>query len=201
MLEGWSEVGLLEIWVGGALRLVPLESDRFSIGSGSANDVVLEDRGVSRLHAVLERFPAGWTLCDLGSTNGLFVNGERVFGSVVLRPGDRIRMGATDLLYRGTEVDASEPTSAVVDPPTLTPREREVLLALCAPLADGDLFCEPASVHEIAVQLTVSEDAIKKHMVRLYGKFDVRDGGGKRRARLANRALATGAVTMGDLRA
>ena len=46
-----------------------------------------------------------------------------------------------------------------------------MLIALCRPLAERDMFCDPASTREIASVLTVSEDAVKKHLVRLYNKF------------------------------
>src|SRR5918911_660719 len=59
--------------------------------------LVVEDREVSRRHASL--IPEGQSLNveDLGSTNGTFVNGERLVGSRVLVPGDRLRIGTTVL--------------------------------------------------------------------------------------------------------
>jgi ATP/maltotriose-dependent transcriptional regulator MalT len=80
----------------------------------------------------------------------------------------------------------------------ITARERDVLIALCQPLLSGDPFTEPASVHEIATALTVSDAAVKQHLGRLYDKFGVMDGE-RRRSRLANAVLATGAVSIADL--
>src|SRR5881275_3627205 len=59
--------------------------------------LVLQDREASRRHASL--IPEGQSLNveDLGSTNGTFVNGERLIGARVLVPGDRLRIGVTVL--------------------------------------------------------------------------------------------------------
>ena len=54
----------------------------------------------SHLHAVLERFPAGWCVTDLGSSNGTWVNRERIWSSHRLRHGDEIRVGQTRLIFR-----------------------------------------------------------------------------------------------------
>ena len=57
----------LEVWRPEGPELVSLEGDRVTIGAHVSNDVVLSaDRTVSRLHAVLEAFPAGWSLREIG---------------------------------------------------------------------------------------------------------------------------------------
>jgi ATP/maltotriose-dependent transcriptional regulator MalT len=86
----------------------------------------------------------------------------------------------------------------VDEAPMLTPRERDVLISLCQPVLAGDPFTEPASVRQIATDLVVTDTAVKQHLGRLYDKFGVLDGE-RRRSRLANAALATGAVTIADL--
>jgi tetratricopeptide (TPR) repeat protein len=78
--------------------------------------------------------------------------------------------------------------------PELTRRERDVLVALCRPLSRGAAFTEPASIHEIAEALGVSEAAVKQHLVHLYDKFGIFEGDERRRVRLANAALSEGAV-------
>ncbi|MEO7442536.1 MAG: FHA domain-containing protein [Acidimicrobiales bacterium] len=192
----------LEVWQFGGIRLVVLDADHTTVGSAPSNDVVVDcDRSVSRLHAVFERYEPGWCLRDLGSSNGTFVNGERLLGERVLHAGDEIRVGRTRLVYRGdpvapkvTETAASEP------PPALTRRERDVLVALCRPLLSGDVFTEPASVAHIAGELYVSEAAVKQHLSRLYEKFGLREQRQHRRVELANQALHRGAVVLADLR-
>jgi hypothetical protein len=61
-------------------------------------DIVLQDPNVSRRHAELRREDGGWQIVDLGSTNGIKVNGRRV-DSQPLRPGDQITIGVTDLTF------------------------------------------------------------------------------------------------------
>jgi pSer/pThr/pTyr-binding forkhead associated (FHA) protein len=65
----------LEIWALEGIRRVELGGRRVSVGKGTANDIVLDDGTVSRLHALLEAFDEGWCVNDLGSSNGTFVNG------------------------------------------------------------------------------------------------------------------------------
>jgi DNA-binding CsgD family transcriptional regulator len=176
-----------------------LDGDRVTIGKEASNDVSLaDDPTVSRLHAVLERFPTGWSVRDLSSSNGTFVNGDRVWAERPLRTGDEIRIGNVRLAYRDDR-DAAPATEAAPAPPTLTPRERDVLVALCRPILGGDVFTEAASIRDIAQELVVSEGAVKQHLANLYDKFAVYDEG-RRRVRLANEAIRRGAVTLADLK-
>jgi hypothetical protein len=70
------------------------------IGRSRDCDIVLDDAGVSRRHAELRpETPASWTIEDLGSTNGVRVNGVAVAGPQELRAGDRIGMGSTEMLF------------------------------------------------------------------------------------------------------
>jgi FHA domain-containing protein len=194
--------GYLQIFGPRGTELIPLETDRLTLGKDPSNDVVLDaDPTVSRLHAVLERFPAGWTLRDLTSRNGTFVNRERVLSQCRLRAGDEIRLGATRLTFRSDELVDAVATEAAVGAPELTRRERDVLVALCRPVFSGDVFTEPASLKEMAAALFVSEAAVKQHLVNLYDKFGLYDGGERRRVRLANEAIRRGAVSLADLRA
>jgi DNA-binding NarL/FixJ family response regulator len=189
----------VEVWELAGRRTVELSNDRVTIGKGDENELAIDgDDTVSRLHAVLDRFAAGWCVTDLGSSNGTFVNGERVLAARRLHHGDELRVGATKLLFRDSADVGRSVTKAPLASPRLTARERDVLVVLCRPLLDRDLFTEPASIREIAGALVVSEAAVKQHLARLFEKFDV-DAADHRRARLANEALRRGAVTLADL--
>ncbi|RPJ24185.1 MAG: FHA domain-containing protein, partial [Chloroflexi bacterium] len=69
------------------------EKTLLQIGRDPANDVVLASPGVSRFHAQVERVGQRYRVEDLRSANGTFVNGERIDGSVWLKPEDTIRIG------------------------------------------------------------------------------------------------------------
>ena len=70
------------------------------IGRSRRNDVVISsDPEVSRRHARIQQTPRGYELTDLGSRNGVFVNGQRV-ARAWLQRGDRIRLGKTEFIYR-----------------------------------------------------------------------------------------------------
>ena len=175
-----------------------LESERVTVGTLDSNDVVVDADGVSRVHAVFERFGDTWCVRDLGSRNGTFVNGGRIVGERALHSGDEILLGRLRLLFHGPA--RGKQTAAIAHPPPLTHRERDVLVALCRPLLTGDAFTEPASIRAIAAELVVSEAAVKQHLSRLYVKFDLGAQDERRRVQLANAAVARGAVKLGDLR-
>ncbi|MEO6398062.1 MAG: FhaA domain-containing protein [Tepidiformaceae bacterium] len=71
---------------------MPLSHTPFSIGRGPGNDLVLPVLSVSRLHAEIVKTPTGVTIRDLGSRNGILVNGERV-AEYPLEDGGRVTIG------------------------------------------------------------------------------------------------------------
>jgi hypothetical protein len=189
----------LEMWGSAGRDLKPLDGDRLTVGADPSSDLVAERRGLSRAHAVFERYGEAWSVRDLGSRNGTFVNGERVIGERALHADDEILLGDLRIVFHSTNTGA-RPTEGVQHPPALTQRERDVLVALCRPLLGGDAFTEPATIKAIAAELFVTEAAVKQHIARLYEKFGVDEGGERRRVRLANAAVARGAVKVGDLK-
>ena len=181
---------------------IEIDAPRTTIGKADENDVALpDDPTASRLHAVLEQFRAGWCLTDLGSSNGTTVNGERIWSAHRLRHGDEVRIGQTRLIFRDFAQAVESATEIEAEAPTLTTRERDVLVALCRPLLARDLFTEPAPTRAIADELVISQAAVKQHLANLYDKFSVPSGDTNRRARLANEALRRGAVSLSQLRA
>jgi DNA-binding CsgD family transcriptional regulator len=178
-----------------------LQADRTTVGHAPENDISLaDDPTASRLHAILERFQAGWCVTDLGSSNGTWVNGERIWSSRRLSHRDEIRIGQTRLIFRDPSRADGRETEAETGPPSLTARERDVLVALCRPLLDRDMFTEPASTRTIAEELVITQAAVKQHLANLYDKFSIGDDQQHRRTRLANEALRSGAVRLADLR-
>ena len=75
-----------------------LSGERVLLGRSRECDVVVGDPNVSRRHAEIRREGGGWTVADLGSTNGIKVNGRRV-DQAALEPGDRVTLGLTEFTF------------------------------------------------------------------------------------------------------
>jgi transcriptional regulator with GAF, ATPase, and Fis domain len=82
---------------GDVFSLAP--ADRYTMGRGATNRIVLKDELCSREHAEVYRSDDCWHLRDLRSLNGTRVNGDRITDDVHLKPGDDIHLGRTHLLY------------------------------------------------------------------------------------------------------
>ena len=177
-------------------QVLHLEKEVTTVGRGEGVDLSLSSPTVSRLHAELVRRGPHVYVADEGlSANGTTVNGRPVWKRV-LRDGDVVMFGRVRCVFTGTPDEEEVPGTAQVRRaalPDLTRRERDVLQALVEPALGHAAFVEPASAKDIAERLVVTEAAVKQHLLRLYGKFRVPEGQG-RRQRLANEVLASGAV-------
>jgi pSer/pThr/pTyr-binding forkhead associated (FHA) protein len=76
-----------------------LDTDVVGCGRDPGNEIVLDDVTVSRKHTEFHRGAGEYTVCDMGSLNGTYVNGERV-RTATLTTGDEVRIGRYVLLYR-----------------------------------------------------------------------------------------------------
>lgn len=70
-----------------------LDKDDVRIGRGTANDIVLPEKEISREHARLYIQPGGYVIEDLGSTNGTYIDGQRLIGPHLLVSGETISLG------------------------------------------------------------------------------------------------------------
>ena len=176
---------------------------QLTVGRDEENAVVLDwDPTVSRTHIELERVGAVWVAADDGlSRNGTLVNGERLHGRVRLADGAVLRAGATDLLFRDPSRDPAD-TTWLGDAPAaveVTPGQRKVLVSLARPCAHGTGLAFPATNEQIAAELVVSVDAVKKHLQALFAKFDLGElPQNQKRARLVDLAIASGVVGPAD---
>jgi hypothetical protein len=97
---GWAPVARLEFILGPmANQTLPLSDEVTTIGSVAGNTVVLADPAVSRKHAGIRKVDGNYELADLGSTNGVYVNGHKV-PKKTLEPGDIIRVGNTEAVFK-----------------------------------------------------------------------------------------------------
>ena len=108
------------------MKTVTLAGGRLAIGRSSAAELCFpEDAGLSRQHFAFEPDGEDWTVQDLGSKNGTFVNNIPLKARLILRPGDRITAGHLVIVYSPTDAgaaagvvvfegDSSSPTTSTV---------------------------------------------------------------------------------------
>ncbi len=114
-------------------KIFELITNEIYIGREVTNDVVINEAEVSRKHARLVMQAGGYLLEDLGSTNGTFVNGQRLMGPHVLRPGELVMLGETVSLAfeAGYDPDATMVASpAQLDPAPLQPSQESYVPAV-----------------------------------------------------------------------
>jgi pSer/pThr/pTyr-binding forkhead associated (FHA) protein len=115
-------------------------------------DLVVEDPEVSRRHAVLRRSGGSVVVEDLDSTNGTFVNGERIRGPIKVGPGDQVRVGRTTL-----EIEPDQRTDdTIVSAPVLPDQIRS---AEARPPVDVSVESVDVSAESVDVVAEVDEDA------------------------------------------
>ena len=174
---------------------IPLRQEVTTIGRGRFVDVQLADPSVSMLHAeIVCRGPYVY-VTDLGlSRNGTRVNG-RLVARRLLADGDVLTFGSARCRVGGIAIEDLSADAELRRPaaPELTRRELDVVTSLCRPALSDAAFVAPATAREIAVDLVVTEAAVKQHLLRLYQKFRIAEGP-NRRVRLANEVVALGLV-------
>ena len=180
------------------------QADPIAIGRRPQNDIALPwDPEVSRLHATVERIGGDWTVADDGlSSNGSFINGERLGGRHRLEDGDLILVGSTPILFREPGADDGQSTARAGSAPLrtdLSDGQRRVLVALCRPYRGDPPFAVPATNQQIADEVFLSVDAVKGHLRALFQKFGIEDlRQNQKRARLVALAVQAGIVTERD---
>jgi predicted component of type VI protein secretion system len=101
-------------------KTFPLNRDVITIGRDIANDIVISDPEVSRKHAQVRSSETGFILEDLGSTNGTFVNGQRLVGPHSLQSGELIML-AENVSISFNAVQPDEGATMVSDPEAAVP--------------------------------------------------------------------------------
>ena len=91
-----------------------LEGDQLTVGRDATNEIVINDAEISRRHARLTFQGGKYVLEDLGSTNGTFVNGQRLAGPRVLKAGEVVQFGEQIMLV--FEVTAMDVGATMVSP-------------------------------------------------------------------------------------
>ncbi|RKH91615.1 FHA domain-containing protein [Corallococcus sp. AB045] len=118
----------------GAGQLVPLRQGSITLGRSSTSDLRLQHASISRRHAQLTRRGNVFTVRDLGSQNGTFVNRLRIKGEVEIKPGDELSLGNATLRLRGSGAGPTESRTALdpLRPRTAKRRLNGVAVAVAA---------------------------------------------------------------------
>jgi pSer/pThr/pTyr-binding forkhead associated (FHA) protein len=175
-----------------------------TVGRQPSSDLPLvwDDR-VSRLHARFERVKDAWELIDDGlSSNGTFVNEERLSGRRRLKDGDTLRFGTTTVTFRSPEREQLGTAGATATPAMvgLSTTQRRVLVALCRPYKGRSGFAAPATDQQIAEELFLAVGEVRAHLGVLSAKLGVEQlRQGETRVRLVERAFSAGLISERDL--
>jgi len=94
-------------------KTFPIEGDVLTLGREAGNQIVINDAEISRKHIQLVFQGGKYILTDLGSTNGTFVNGQRLTGQHILQPGEVVSLGEQiNLLFEAVTV--SDPNATML---------------------------------------------------------------------------------------
>jgi len=134
---------------GAKVREHPLK-DENTIGSDRGNSVPIDDETVSRRHATIRRRAERFELADLNSTNGTWVNGNRIIGPVTLKDRDQLRFGTARYVFANPAAAA-----AAASPLTIKPRRRasRSIFAIAALFVVGFALTEYLVNGEVAKRL------------------------------------------------
>jgi serine phosphatase RsbU (regulator of sigma subunit) len=159
--RGWELVASWRYPIEFALTSTPVY-----IGRGAPNDISLPGDEISRDHLMIEWDGAGWAAADLGSKNGTLLNGERIAVRQPLREGDKLLLGALEMVFRRAPVRTSaqfvEDAAPIDDLPTIvfpaskTRPEEGRILGVAPEIADRLAPAKLAALIRLGKELTGS---------------------------------------------
>jgi len=151
------------------------------IGRHSENDINLPVESVSRHHARLQYAEKhGWTLTDLGSSNGTFINGERIKGSAAIADGDRLTFGKADLRFHCTPLPGRAPS------PGVDPAEQSSGIRVVGEEESGSIILSTQSSDKTPFATVATPlpdprfDHLNRRLVALYRLSDILRGATRR---------------------
>ena len=142
----------------------------FRIGRGEANDIRLQYSWVSRQHAMIQQDSNGiYSLVDLGSSNGTFVNGKRIHAICRLSPGDRIGIGQTSLVFiqTTTRQPCSEPED-ILDEQTVAFVNKQMVTVLVSDIREFTRLAEVIGDRRTTELLQIWNDKVND-LIRSHG--------------------------------
>jgi ABC transport system ATP-binding/permease protein len=191
----------------GKTIIVPLVRDLITVGRQDGNTIRLTERNVSRSHARFVRDEKGYRIEDLGSFNGVTVNGVRIEKAAPLNDGDRVGVGdyvialrseATTRATTVTKTRSSLPSAFGAAPPA-----RLVMLSPPAPGAEFSLSKPTVSIGRLEeLDLCVSHRSISREHARITqksGSFEIEDLKSANGIRINGSAVKRGPLRAGDI--
>jgi len=158
----------------------PVTQPSLIVGRSVDADVRINEQALSSEHARLDQTPHGFSLVDLGSTNGTYVNGQRLVHAVILAGGDSIRMGTTTFTFVTRESGLPKGTVRLhnpnpdlpLEPQRSHPPERDNRAVPSAPSSQRAVSSAPHSQQTGSISLT---DVVRT--ARSYWRYVQRYGG------------------------
>ena len=145
---------------GEVVRSEELDQDVIKVGKLSSSHLRLEDANVSRIHAVIERSPSGgFSVIDLGSATGTFVNGDKVTKSEI-SSGDELQFGDTTIRVEIGAASAPAPEPEPVAAAAAAPAAEASADAEEAPLMSGGVPADAGISQEMPVSANVGDDGM-----------------------------------------
>ena len=153
-----------------------LDRGELTIGRDIHNDIVINDAEVSRHHARLVAQGGGYVLEDMGSTNGTFVNGQRLMGPHMLRLGEEISLGENvGLSYemRGYDAGATQVAASNVQSmppvsrPAIPPEPVPTPVQPVIPPYEAPTYPEPAYSGQAEIYPEVEEPRASRNWLYL----------------------------------
>ncbi|MBI1957614.1 MAG: FHA domain-containing protein [Candidatus Rokubacteria bacterium] len=204
------------------VQVYDLDRPVIRVGRVPEMDIVIDNVSVSRRQAEIQQEGEGWVVRDIGSSNGTFVNGERLTGDRSLRPGDEIAIGKYSLFFEhvpsGAAPAPARPSPAAQSDATmyLKPDEVAQLQKTAAQKRQAHVLWEAAGrrgIHYLpaaaaAVLIGTSErcdlrvpKGPKQHVLVVRGSqgFEVRNLSFWRRMRVNGRATSRAGLASGDV--
>jgi len=127
----------------GQMKMVALTGERLSIGRSSVAELCFpEDAGLSRQHFAFENEGEDWTVQDLGSKNGTFVNNIPLKARLILKPGDRITAGHLVIVYSPNAANANDGVVVFEGGDTNSPSTSTVITSLEGALSSQTMAIE-----------------------------------------------------------
>jgi pSer/pThr/pTyr-binding forkhead associated (FHA) protein len=189
----------------GKQTALPLAHEEYGLGRGESNAIRLTDRNISRTHAILKKTSEVWSLKDLQSYNGTFVNGVRVVGEQTLGTGDLVQIGD----YRLELIDdATLPVAAVPGaPPAPAPAHqrpnRLVVVVGPVPGAEFPLDKESFTIgRSEEATISINHSSVSRVHAELIpignGRFEIVDKASANGIRINGVELKRGILEAGD---